>query len=82
MKQHGEMARQAYPDENSDPVGVIVCKQSMHREARNRGYIAMLSVHRDWRKRGIGTCSAIYARTYSLIDSATPYQRARLCVDP
>ncbi|TFY64740.1 hypothetical protein EVJ58_g2419 [Rhodofomes roseus] len=46
---------QAYPDENSDPVGVIVCKQSMHRETRNRGYIAMLSVHRDWRKRGIAS---------------------------
>jgi hypothetical protein len=33
---------------------VIVCKQDGHRR-RERGYIAMLSVRRDWRKRGIGT---------------------------
>ncbi|KAH9948496.1 acyl-CoA N-acyltransferase [Amylocystis lapponica] len=45
----------AYPEESSDPVGVIVCKQSMHRDVTNRGYIAMLGVHRDWRKRGIAT---------------------------
>lgn len=46
----------ACPDDPSspDPVGVIVCKQSMHRERANRGYIAMLSVRKDWRKRGIG----------------------------
>ncbi|KAJ7682937.1 acyl-CoA N-acyltransferase [Mycena rosella] len=46
----------AYPSDpaTSAPVGVIVCKQSMHREASNRGYIAMLSVSKDWRKRGIG----------------------------
>ncbi|EJD04725.1 acyl-CoA N-acyltransferase [Fomitiporia mediterranea MF3/22] len=36
-----------------DPIGVIVCKQSLHRDAANRGYIAMLSVDRGWRKRGI-----------------------------
>jgi len=45
----------AYPSESSDPIGVIVCKQSMHRELANRGYIAMLSVSKDWRKRGIAT---------------------------
>jgi len=45
----------ACPDESSDPVGVIVCKQSMHRDVTNRGYIAMLSVHRNWRKRGIAS---------------------------
>ena len=46
----------AYPEGSSEPVGVIVCKQSFHHEnrSRNRGYIAMLSVHRNWRKRGIG----------------------------
>ncbi|CAA7262596.1 unnamed protein product [Cyclocybe aegerita] len=37
------------------PVGVIVCKQSMHRERANRGYIAMLSVDKAWRKRGIAS---------------------------
>lgn len=48
---------QAYPSDPSvsDPIGVIVCKQSMHREASNRGYIAMLSVSKEWRKRGIGS---------------------------
>jgi len=46
----------AYPDDGSEvPVGCIVCKQSPHRESRNRGYIAMLSVHKNWRKRGIAT---------------------------
>ncbi|KAJ6619027.1 acyl-CoA N-acyltransferase [Mycena sp. CBHHK59/15] len=39
----------------SEPIGVIVCKQSMHRDVSNRGYIAMLSVSKDWRKRGIAS---------------------------
>lgn len=45
----------AYPGDSADsePVGVIVCKQSMHKDLANRGYIAMLSVDRKWRKRGI-----------------------------
>ncbi|TDL27177.1 acyl-CoA N-acyltransferase [Rickenella mellea] len=43
----------AYPVASDEPIGVIVCKQSMHREASNRGYIAMLSVKKGWRKRGI-----------------------------
>ncbi|KAL5525040.1 NAA30 [Sanghuangporus sanghuang] len=37
----------------NDPIGVIVCKQSLHRDSTIRGYIAMLSVNKDWRKRGI-----------------------------
>ncbi|KAJ7631961.1 acyl-CoA N-acyltransferase [Mycena polygramma] len=47
----------AYPSDpaTSAPIGVIVCKQSMHREATNRGYIAMLSVSKNWRKRGIAS---------------------------
>ncbi|KAK0200994.1 acyl-CoA N-acyltransferase [Desarmillaria ectypa] len=47
----------AYPSDpsNSDPIGVIVCKQSMHRDIYNRGYIAMLSVSKSWRKRGIAS---------------------------
>lgn len=50
---------QAYPDDGSEvPIGCIVCKQSPHRESRNRGYIAMLSVHKNWRKRGIGRRSS------------------------
>jgi len=46
----------AYPTNEavpSTPIGVIVCKQSMHRDLANRGYIAMLSVDKNWRKRGI-----------------------------
>ncbi|KAG6853461.1 hypothetical protein C0991_004248 [Blastosporella zonata] len=45
----------AYSGDSSDktPIGVIVCKQSMHKDLTNRGYIAMLSVSKNWRKRGI-----------------------------
>lgn len=45
---------QAIPAGSSVPIGVIVCKQSMHKHAANRGYIAMLSVNKSWRKRGVG----------------------------
>ncbi|KAA1475721.1 acyl-CoA N-acyltransferase [Dentipellis sp. KUC8613] len=41
--------------ESAEPIGVIVCKQSMHRDRANRGYIAMLSVSKSWRKRGIAS---------------------------
>ncbi|KAG6808685.1 hypothetical protein H0H92_003247 [Tricholoma furcatifolium] len=45
----------AYSNKSNDktPIGVIVCKQSMHKDLTNRGYIAMLSVSKNWRKRGI-----------------------------
>ncbi|KAF8341820.1 acyl-CoA N-acyltransferase, partial [Amanita rubescens] len=39
----------------SEPVGVIICKQSIHRDLANRGYIAMLSVRKEWRNRGIAS---------------------------
>ncbi|EMD35027.1 hypothetical protein CERSUDRAFT_75344 [Gelatoporia subvermispora B] len=55
LHQWPQLSFLAYPDDSSDPVGVIVCKQSMHRDVTNRGYIAMLSVHRNWRKRGIAS---------------------------
>ncbi|KAG6837772.1 hypothetical protein H0H93_001699 [Arthromyces matolae] len=47
----------AYTSESKDkaPIGVIVCKQSMHKDLTNRGYIAMLSVDKKWRKRGIAS---------------------------
>lgn len=45
---------QAIPAGSSVPIGVIVCKQSMHKHVSNRGYIAMLSVNKNWRKRGVG----------------------------
>ena len=37
------------------PVGVIVCKQDVHRGKLNRGYIAMLSTKPEYRKLGIAT---------------------------
>lgn len=43
---------QAY--HNDRPVGVIVCKQELHRGKLERGYIAMLSTEPDYRKFGIG----------------------------
>ncbi|KAF9074504.1 acyl-CoA N-acyltransferase [Rhodocollybia butyracea] len=43
------------PHGQNRPVGVIVCKQSMHRSSTNRGYIAMLSVDKAFRKRGIAS---------------------------
>lgn len=36
-------------------VGVVVCKQERHKSGLMRGYIAMLSVRTDYRKRGIAT---------------------------
>ncbi|KAI9003140.1 hypothetical protein BC832DRAFT_560041 [Gaertneriomyces semiglobifer] len=36
-------------------VGVIVCKFSEHK-GEMRGYIAMVAVHKDHRKKGIGQC--------------------------
>ncbi|KAL1938973.1 hypothetical protein VTO73DRAFT_11126 [Trametes versicolor] len=55
LQQWPHLAFLAYPSQSSDPVGVVVCKQSMHRDVTNRGYIAMLSVHKNWRKRGIAS---------------------------
>jgi len=55
LHQWPELAFLAYPSGSSDPIGTIICKQSMHRHQANRGYIAMLSVSKDWRKRGIAS---------------------------
>ncbi|KAG8828406.1 N-alpha-acetyltransferase mak3 [Serendipita sp. 401] len=55
-------SRMAFPEPavgetyaTTKPIGVIVCKQSIHRGKARRGYIAMLSVDRAWRKRGIAS---------------------------
>ncbi|KAI0263304.1 acyl-CoA N-acyltransferase [Gloeopeniophorella convolvens] len=45
----------AYAQGVAHPVGVIVCKQSPHRDRYLRGYIAMLSVDKNYRKRGIAS---------------------------
>ncbi|KAL0952578.1 hypothetical protein HGRIS_006834 [Hohenbuehelia grisea] len=57
LHQWPHLAFLAYPSDPStpDPIGVIVCKQSVHRNHANRGYIAMLSVSKAWRKRGIAS---------------------------
>lgn len=56
MSPHG----QAYPPERSSssdprpaPIGCIVCKQELHKHTIQRGYIGMLSVQRQWRRKGI-----------------------------
>jgi ribosomal protein S18 acetylase RimI-like enzyme len=43
-------------DERIPAIATIVCKQDFHK-SRNRGYIAMLSVDKNWRRRGIGKSS-------------------------
>ncbi|EGO28548.1 NAT3/MAK3 N-acetyltransferase [Serpula lacrymans var. lacrymans S7.9] len=55
LHQWPELSFLAYPAGSSDPIGVIVCKQSMHKHVSNRGYIAMLSVNKNWRKRGVAS---------------------------
>ncbi|KAI0656281.1 acyl-CoA N-acyltransferase [Cubamyces menziesii] len=65
LQQWPHLAFLAYPPQSSEPVGVIVSKQSMHRDAANRGYIAMLSVHKNWRKRGIA--STLVRRTVEVM---------------
>ncbi|WVQ94195.1 hypothetical protein IAU59_001273 [Kwoniella sp. CBS 9459] len=39
----------------TEPIATIICKQDSHRGKTNRGYIAMLSVDRAWRRRGIAS---------------------------
>lgn len=40
-------------DSPDQPVGCVVCKSELHREARLRGYIAMLAVAKEHRGQGI-----------------------------
>jgi hypothetical protein len=44
------------PQDRQRAIGTIVCKQDYHKGRVNRGYIAMLSVDKGWRRRGIGEC--------------------------
>ncbi|TFK47236.1 acyl-CoA N-acyltransferase [Heliocybe sulcata] len=55
LHQWPQLSFLAFPANSTDPVGVIVCKQSTHRTSANRGYIAMLSVSKLWRKKGIAS---------------------------
>ena len=36
-------------------MGVIICKRDRHRSGTERGYIAMLAIHKSMRKRGMGS---------------------------
>ncbi|KAH9985914.1 acyl-CoA N-acyltransferase [Russula vinacea] len=58
----------AYAQDVPHPVGVIVCKQSPHRERYLRGYIAMLSVDKGYRKRGIA--SALVRHSISVMQAS------------
>jgi len=55
LSQWPELAFLAIPPGSSEPIGVIVCKQDIHTRGANRGYIAMLSVNKNWRKRGVAS---------------------------
>ncbi|KIO27811.1 hypothetical protein M407DRAFT_188718 [Tulasnella calospora MUT 4182] len=55
LNQWPHLAYIAYTDHSTKPVGVIVSKQEIHKSGVNRGYIAMLSVDKRFRKRGIGS---------------------------
>ncbi|TIB70855.1 hypothetical protein E3Q23_04015 [Wallemia mellicola] len=41
--------------DHTKAVGVVVCKQERHKSGLMRGYIAMLSVRSEYRKKGIAT---------------------------
>jgi len=58
----------AYAHGVAHPVGVIVCKQSPHRDRYLRGYIAMLSVDKGYRKRGIA--SALVRHSISVMQAS------------
>jgi peptide alpha-N-acetyltransferase len=53
---------QAYPAQEDagaisspqQPIACVISKQESHKGKRSRGYIAMLSVERSWRRKGIG----------------------------
>ncbi|KZV64650.1 acyl-CoA N-acyltransferase [Peniophora sp. CONT] len=55
LRQWPHLSFLAFSNDSPVPVGVIVCKQSMHRERINRGYIAMLSVNKANRKQGVAS---------------------------
>ncbi|KJA15129.1 hypothetical protein HYPSUDRAFT_208124 [Hypholoma sublateritium FD-334 SS-4] len=78
LHQWPHLAFLAFPPDapvGAPPIGVIVCKQSVHRDLANRGYIAMLSVDRQWRKRGIASAlvgRSIQAMKRERVDEVRP----------
>ena len=47
-------------------VGAIVCKLDMHKKMVRRGYIAMLAVDADYRRRKIGKSKYMYIHIHVL----------------
>ncbi|KAM0747394.1 acyl-CoA N-acyltransferase [Meredithblackwellia eburnea MCA 4105] len=58
----------AEDEDTGDPIGTIVCKQDVHREKLNRGYLAMLSTKKAYRGQGIATHLVRLAITQMLVD--------------
>ncbi|SCU92237.1 LAMI_0E09428g1_1 [Lachancea mirantina] len=53
LNQWPELCYLAISPTEPQPIGCIVCKAEEHRGARLRGYIGMLAVTKEYRKRGI-----------------------------
>ncbi|SCU94378.1 LANO_0E06590g1_1 [Lachancea nothofagi CBS 11611] len=53
LNQWPELCYFAFSEGEKDPVGCVVCKYDDHRGARLRGYIGMLAVAQNFRRRGI-----------------------------
>ncbi|KAM0787860.1 hypothetical protein ACM66B_003912 [Microbotryomycetes sp. NB124-2] len=45
----------AYDKDSKQDIGTVLCKQDVHRDKLNRGYLAMLSVHKPYRAAGVAT---------------------------
>ncbi|KAK4048014.1 N-alpha-acetyltransferase 30 [Microbotryomycetes sp. JL201] len=45
----------AYDKDTNQDVGTVLCKQDVHRDKLNRGYLAMLSVSKPYRAAGVAT---------------------------
>ncbi|KDQ17074.1 hypothetical protein BOTBODRAFT_30462 [Botryobasidium botryosum FD-172 SS1] len=55
LHQWPHLAFIAHTQDSLAPIGVIVSKQDLHKGRSNRGYIAMLAVAEQYRKRGIAS---------------------------
>ncbi|SCU84499.1 LADA_0D02014g1_1 [Lachancea dasiensis] len=53
LNQWPQLCYLAFEENERDPVGCVVCKYEEHRGARLRGYIGMLAVAQQFRRRGI-----------------------------
>jgi len=49
-------------------VGTIVCKMHVYRDSVIRGYIAMLAVDKEYRRRGIGKMNVCYHSIWILLN--------------